>query len=172
LSLNAGGYYVGATTHITLGRLLGSALQGLPKTNCSSSTGDAHTLVSPSPSRSRSPICHEAKLPGTSLFLRDEADVLFDSYIKTMSTEYPIIHSKRLRDIHARRGQLQVAWEVAILHHVYAIGGRCLELVGYFPIAPCLVLGFQDAWLTSSDCNREATPGTICQMHTTKPPWN
>lgn len=129
LSLNASGYYIGATTNIALGRLLGSALQGIPR----SAAPQAHALGLPMNTGPRSPpVENNLKLPGLGLFSRDEAPILFQAYLKFISTEYPILHTKRLHDIHARRGRLKDAWEVAVLHHIYGIGGKCLELVSRY----------------------------------------
>ncbi len=71
-------------------------------------------------------------LPNLSLFSDQRVHSLFESYMDSISTKYPIIHSKRLKDIHSRREKLTDPWEVAVLHLVYAIGGRCLELASPF----------------------------------------
>ncbi|EXJ88132.1 hypothetical protein A1O1_05060 [Capronia coronata CBS 617.96] len=140
LSLNASGYYVGTTTHIALGRMLGVAIQGHPSSKPSHPVPNveqhadkdrqATQASGPGPAPDILPPLEGVKPPKLSLFARDEAEVLFQSYMKSISTLYPIVHSKRLRGIHARREKLQDLWEVSVLHFVYAIGGRSLELNG------------------------------------------
>jgi hypothetical protein len=57
------------------------------------------------------------------------APKLLDTWIKHFSTHYPVIHTHRLKDLHARRdGPLEVFQE-SILHLVYAISGQLLEAV-------------------------------------------
>lgn len=129
LSLNASGYYVGGTTHIGLGRMLGSALSG------------RHHLIA---SKAKKPPnnTHNQQAADRELFQRtagspvsvsalagEDLDLLLRAYLKHIFTHYPLMHSPRIRDIHSRREKLADQWEASILHFVYAIGGRCLELV-------------------------------------------
>lgn len=59
------------------------------------------------------------------------ADRMLAGYLTHASTAFPILHSPALRDLHARRaGGLTSAYEVCVLHLVYAIGGRFLETTG------------------------------------------
>jgi hypothetical protein len=61
--------------------------------------------------------------------LEAECRNLIQAYMKYVAPEYPIIHSRRLRVMHARRNMLHDTWEVAVLHFVYAIAGSSLQLV-------------------------------------------
>lgn len=117
LSLNASGYYVGATSNLTLGRLLATLLPadhpGVAERDEVHSRSPPLLLIQPS-SRFSSPL-----LP-----------LLFDAYLTHVSIQLPLMHSRKLRELHMRRASLQEPFEVCIMHLVYAIGGRCLEFAG------------------------------------------
>ncbi|RDW69874.1 hypothetical protein BP6252_08894 [Coleophoma cylindrospora] len=120
LSLSASGFYVGGTAHITLGRLLGSAFPGPQPANQAVATLEARD----------NPSMGDGKFLKVPMFSRPNVEILFKAYMKYVSPEYPILHSKRLRDMHARRNMLTDTWEVAVLHFVYAIAGSSLQLTG------------------------------------------
>lgn len=54
---------------------------------------------------------------------------LLDGWIKHLSRRYPVIHTPRLRELHARRDETLDPYEESILHLVYANSGRVLEAV-------------------------------------------
>jgi hypothetical protein len=57
------------------------------------------------------------------------ASKLLDGWVKHLSTQYPVIHTPHLRELHERpNGSLSV-FEECILHLVYANSGRILEAV-------------------------------------------
>lgn len=66
---------------------------------------------------------------GPMLVSPDMAKQLLDGYIDHLSTRYPVIHTPRLREIHAKRDQGLDIWEKSILHLCYANAGRILETV-------------------------------------------
>jgi hypothetical protein len=57
------------------------------------------------------------------------ASKLLDGFMKNLSTQYPVIHTPRLRELHARRDDDLDIFEESILHLVYASSGRILEAV-------------------------------------------
>lgn len=131
LSLNAAGYYVGATTHMSLGRLLESALFADQEAGIEV---ERDTFESPSVQETASgegSQFHEQGNRANSSFFKPETEIYYQSYLELIAVQYPIIHSARLAVLHGKRFQLNDEWELAILHLVYAIGACCLELVSY-----------------------------------------
>lgn len=59
----------------------------------------------------------------------DNATHLLHAWIEHLSTRYPVIHTPRLKEIHARRERDLDLWEKSMLHLVYANAGRILESV-------------------------------------------
>lgn len=59
----------------------------------------------------------------------EAAPKLLEGWIKYLSTQYPVIHTPRLRELHARRGESLGVVEESMLHLVYANSGRALEVV-------------------------------------------
>lgn len=130
LSLNAGGStYLGASSNIALARLLEPVLyvdQG-PRQRQADGRDDERRdalLVGRS-----SPIIHGGDSLDVSAFSEPIVDELFKTYMEYVSLPFPIIHSRKLRDMHARRAKPNGLFEVCILHLVYAIGGAHLTLV-------------------------------------------
>ncbi|RDW66373.1 hypothetical protein BP6252_10008 [Coleophoma cylindrospora] len=58
------------------------------------------------------------------------ASRLLEGWIKYLSTQYPVIHTPQLRELHARRDKGLDVFEESILHLVYANSGRVLEVMG------------------------------------------
>jgi hypothetical protein len=98
LSLSASGFYVGGTAHITLGRLLGSAFPGPQTSSETTATSNAGS----------SPSAGNGNFINVPMFSEPNVEILFKAYIKYVAPEYPIIHSRGLRDMHARRNMLYV----------------------------------------------------------------
>jgi hypothetical protein len=129
LSLETNGGYIGATSQITMGRLVGSIVKGKNYT------------VEADPSSS-----HIANTPGKdepielrlSDIPQEVADRLLIGYMKHISSRYPVLHSAWIRDLHSRRANITNAYERSTLHLIYATSGRFLETTGetaplYFP---------------------------------------
>lgn len=57
------------------------------------------------------------------------ASILLDGWVKYLSTQYPVIHTPRLRELHARRDDSLDVYEESMLHLIYANSGRVLEVV-------------------------------------------
>ncbi len=143
LSLAANGGYMGATSHVTMGRLVGSLVKGKNSMRVSSKISSVKAHLSARPlSEDR---CGDDSMD---IFTSDGremlacipanfADRMLAGYLTHASTAFPILHSPALRKLHARRAALSSAYEVCVLHLVYAIGGRFLETTGetgnFFP---------------------------------------
>lgn len=130
LTLNASGYsYIGGTSNISLARLLEPAIHhqnasGQPLASSDDSNND--------PLVTRNYPRLEAQVSDISPLTDPASDVLFQAYMDQVCTEFPIIHSKKLREMHARRDKPNDLYEVCVLHLVYAIGGITLELVNIY----------------------------------------
>lgn len=122
LSLSAGGHYVGGTSTITLGRVLGSVV-----TNRRDFT---HDLLNEDPNPRSISDVELAEIIEPSSLSPVVATRLLDGFIKHLSTRYPVLHTPRLRELHARRNGILDIYEKSVLHLVYANAGRFLETVG------------------------------------------
>lgn len=129
LSLETNGGYIGATSQITMGRLVGSIVKG--KKYCIREED-----LSPSPSYL--PEMDDPAELRLSDISPDVADRLLVGYMKHIATRYPVLHSAWIRDLHSRRHCITNAYERSTLHLIYATAGRFLETTGetapsYFP---------------------------------------
>lgn len=121
LSLETNGGYIGATSQITMGRLVGSIVKGK---NYSS-----REELSPS-QESYLPEKEESKELRLSDIPTEVADKLLLGYMKHIATRYPVLHSAWIRDLHSRRSSITSAFERSTLHLIYATAGRFLETTG------------------------------------------
>lgn len=132
LTLNASGYsYLGGTSNITLARLLEPIFQNNQHDidHQEFEIGDGPNL-DPLVTRVFPPLIENEALPDVSSFSNPIIETLFRAYIKHVSLQFPVIHSRTLRDMHSRRNNPNNVFEICVLHLVYAIGGRTLELCG------------------------------------------
>lgn len=121
LSLSANGHYVGGTSTITLGRVLGSVV--------TNHRDFSHDLLSEDPNSRSISNAEFAEIMDPSFVSPIVATRLLDGYIKHLSTRYPVLHTPRLRELHSRRNGILDVYEDSILHLVYANAGRFLETV-------------------------------------------
>jgi len=129
LSLETNGGYIGATSQITMGRLVGSIVKGKKYSILEEDLSPSPTYL---PDRGDSA---ELRLSDIS---PDVADRLLVGYMKHIATRYPVLHSAWIRDLHSRRHCITNAYERSTLHLIYATAGRFLETTGetapsYFP---------------------------------------
>jgi hypothetical protein len=127
LSLEANGGYTGATSQITMGRLVGSVVKGR---SCSIGEDEG-----PSQTTYLQGDAEELRL---SDIPPDVADRLLVGYMKHIATRYPVSHSAWIRDLRSRRNSMTNAYERSTLHLIYATAGRFSETTGetspaYFP---------------------------------------
>ncbi|RDW60223.1 hypothetical protein BP5796_11829 [Coleophoma crateriformis] len=128
LSLSASGHYIGGTSTITLGRLLGSVVKNQRDVDHHRLNLISRTEDSPNPKSISSESLTEIMSP---MFVSPNvAQRLFEGFLKHIATRFPVVHTPRIREIHARRSGHLDLYEESILHLVYATGGRFLETTG------------------------------------------
>ena len=129
LSLDVAGSYIGGASTITLGRALETALEGKTQLSVPRAYADAEKI------RSRSSSIIEPGFLASSRTLRinqispELADMLVHGYLKHLSTNFPIMCSGDILDLHNRRHQLDDMYQVVILHLIYGLGSHFLETV-------------------------------------------
>jgi hypothetical protein len=132
LSLEASGGYIGASSSITMSRMVGSLVKAKAEPAPVSYELQDNEHLSP-----RSLSIDDGGVIDIATMPEDVAEKLLNGYLKHISTRWPILHSTYLRALHAKRHALANAYEKSVLHLVYASGGRFLETTGetgaYFP---------------------------------------
>jgi hypothetical protein len=126
LSLEAGGGYIGASSSITMSRMVGSLVKSKMEPGLVGLRPEEH--LSPK-SSSDGGIDVDGTLELGSM-PADIADKLLRGYLKHISTRWPILHSTYIRELHSRRGALGNSYEKSVLHLMYANGARYLETTG------------------------------------------
>lgn len=124
LSLEASGGYIGASSSITLSKLVGSLVKGKEEFGYALRPGEHFSPRSLSDASIEDTYVDTASIP------QDIADRLLRGYLKHISTRWPILHSNYIRSLHARRAYLADPYEKSALHLIYASGGRFLETTG------------------------------------------
>ncbi|RDW59795.1 hypothetical protein BP6252_12882 [Coleophoma cylindrospora] len=127
LSLDANGGYIGASSHVSMGRLVDGIVKGKEQTRIPKE--DSRPVPTPRLGDDIG-LDFADMIPGV-------ADRLLIGWLKHISTRYPVLHSPWVRALHVRRDHITDHYEKCILHLVYASGGRFLETTGetgpYFP---------------------------------------
>lgn len=129
LSLDVVGSYVGGSSTITLGRALESALGGkiqymIPE--AISEQGERRSRASFSDALSPA--------QSTGIFALgqldpEDADKMVNAYLGHLYTNYPIMYSYEILELHSRRHNLRDVYEESILNLIYGLGGHFLEKV-------------------------------------------
>lgn len=130
LDVNGSGY-VGASSHIALGRMFSFVGKRRNETGGQQRRNSRQQSISQlreSPPAAAAADVHEMMSfadmsPGV-------ADRLFLGYIKHISTRWPVIHSVWIRKVHQTRHSLTDVYEMTMLHLVYATAGRFIETTG------------------------------------------
>jgi hypothetical protein len=128
LSLEASGGYVGASSSITLSRMVGSLVKSKERFSDGGEGLRREEHLTPR-SLSDNEVEDDCYVETASI-PQDTADRLLKGYLKHISTRWPILHSAYIRSLHARRASLNDSYERCTLHLVYASGGRFLETTG------------------------------------------
>ncbi|KAI1101459.1 fungal-specific transcription factor domain-containing protein [Jackrogersella minutella] len=129
LSLSASGHYVGASSNITIGRVLSSFVHSER-----SSVPSAHDELSaqgeddPAPKSIYSTIAGD--MIGVPFLSPQVAGRLLHGYFRHIATRYPMLHSTNVVRLHNNREHLTDGYEQTILHLIYAVSGRWLESAG------------------------------------------
>jgi hypothetical protein len=167
LSLSANGHYIGGTSTITLGRLLGSVIKGQ---NIASPglMGVGQDSEEPEEMKPKS-ITNSALADIMGPWFSAEAvsTRLYEGYIKHISTRFPVLHTPRVLELHQGREHIDNPYDDAILHLVYATGGRFLETVWFSIQCSDTMLCF-DLLLTVGRQERRATSSATTTM---RQPW-
>jgi len=135
LSLEASGGYIGASSSITMSRMVGSLLRAKAKPSLVSPGFQIEEHLSPkSQSHEDGDEDHTFDFRSMS---EEVADKLLRGYLKHISTRWPILHSDYIRSLHSQRGSLVDPCQKGVLHLIYASAGRFLETTGetgaFFP---------------------------------------
>lgn len=125
LSLEATGGYIGASSSITMSKMVASIVK-CREPDQQESRQEEHL----SPRSLSDPGAVTDISVDTGKIPQDIADKLLKGYLKHISTRWPILHSVYIRGLHARRSDLNSSYERCALHLVYASGGRFLETAG------------------------------------------
>lgn len=104
LSLDANGGYMGATAHITIGRLVGSIVKGKNSARASSEISSVKEHIVPRTTTDDEPEYADSAFTHIPAHI---ADRMFVGYIQNISTGFPVLHSLKIKDIHTRRGSLE-----------------------------------------------------------------
>jgi len=103
LSLEASGGYIGASSQITMGRLIGSIVQA-KEYSCNSSKGTAWEHLSPKSANSAPPTSETdfdlSRVP------THVAERLFRGYIRHISTRWPVLQTPQVQRLHVSRDSL------------------------------------------------------------------
>lgn len=127
LSLSASGYYVGGSSTITLGRVLGSVVN-TEVHRVPGPTRSRHSPEDPNPRSIDSDTLGE--VIGSMFVSAAVAQRLIQSYLKHIATKFPVVHSPYAEDLHERRNENLSIYEQSVLHLIYACAGRFLETTG------------------------------------------
>ncbi|KAL2212084.1 hypothetical protein CC79DRAFT_1364368 [Sarocladium strictum] len=127
LSYDVAGSYVGGTSTITLGRALGKALAMGQQLSIPAASPEDHSMR-----HSGSVEGYPAYLAASGFSLlvqmpQSTADSLVDAYLKHMSTNFPIMISTEILDLHKRRLELENPFEESTLHLIYGLGVHFLQ---------------------------------------------
>lgn len=125
LSLEATGGYIGASSSITMSKMVSSIVK-CREPGQQESRLEEHL----SPRSLTDPAAGSGIAVDTDSIPQVIADKLLQGYLKHISTRWPILHSVYIRSLHTRRSDLSNSYERCALNLVYASGGRFLETAG------------------------------------------
>ncbi|KAI1774282.1 fungal-specific transcription factor domain-containing protein [Hypoxylon cercidicola] len=113
----------GPESEISLGRILGSVLRSRRLRTTEWQSDDKSSTRSVS----RSELVNAM---GPMFVSSTVATKLFNGWLKHIAVRHPVIHTPRLRELHARRDTRLDIYEKSLLHLVYANSGLFLERAG------------------------------------------
>lgn len=155
LSLSASGHYVGASSNITIGRVLNSVVNS--ERASAPTVKDEHLQDQSDPAPKSVYSTSSGEMIGVPILSPSVATRLLQGWFRHIYTRYPIMHSARVVELHNNRENLTEEYDRTILHIVYAISGRWLESAGemghffsdyHYDLAfeeMDLILGFRDS---------------------------
>ncbi|KAI1376409.1 fungal-specific transcription factor domain-containing protein [Hypoxylon crocopeplum] len=129
LSLSASGHYIGASSNITIGRVLSSVVHSQR-----SSIPATHDEQSPQGDDDPAPksiySTNEGDMISVPFLSPQVAARLLHGWFRHIATRYPVLHSAQVVRLHNNRDTLTDEYERTILHLIYAVSGRWLESAG------------------------------------------
>lgn len=133
LSLDVAGSYIGGASMITLGRVLGTALAGRPLLTLPATSPEDMNAGQAASIDSHHSYLGSGGFSLISQMSKEMADAMVHAYLKHTRTNFPIIFSFEVLDLHKRRHDLNDVYEESILQLIYGLGGHFLEKVRAFP---------------------------------------
>lgn len=129
LSLSASGHYVGASSNITIGRVLSSVVHSA-RNPVMNSLEDATHPEEDDPAPKSVYSSGLTDVAGDPFLAPNVAHRLLEGWFRHIATRYPVLHTANVMDLHASRESLVNEYDKSILHLVYAVSGRWLESAG------------------------------------------
>ncbi|KFA55431.1 hypothetical protein S40293_08905 [Stachybotrys chartarum IBT 40293] len=132
LSLDLSGRYIGASSQISMGRIISSIVQSPQADHVSSCSvqSDPEEPLSPKSADTGHAQWDSSEPLELSRVPSKTADRLYLAYIRHISKRWPVFHTMFIFRIHESRSVISDAFSLAVLHLVYATGGRFLETTG------------------------------------------
>ncbi|KAK8056216.1 transcriptional regulatory protein [Apiospora rasikravindrae] len=115
LSLSASGHYVGASSNITIGRVLNSVVQS--QRTSIANEHDSHIVGDEDDPAPKS--VYSAQLSdfvGVPMISPNVAHRLLEGWFRHIATRYPVLHTARVLELHANRDNISDEYEKSILH--------------------------------------------------------
>ncbi|KAI1454265.1 fungal-specific transcription factor domain-containing protein [Annulohypoxylon moriforme] len=129
LSLSASGHYVGASSNITIGRVLSSFVTS-QKASVPGMHEDQSAQGEDDPAPKSIYTSNAGDMIGVPFLSPQVAGRLLHGYFRHICTRYPMLHSTEVVRLHNNRDHLTDEYEQTILHLIYAVSGRWLESAG------------------------------------------
>ena len=129
LSLDVAGSYVGGASAITLGRALQTVLAGKIQLSLPHISLEGGSLRPAASFASDIRILAGAGPSDLSQISSEIAEQMVHGYLKHLTTNFPILYSYDVLELHNRRHELDDIYEESILNLIYGLGGHFLEKV-------------------------------------------
>ncbi|XXG93819.1 hypothetical protein Hte_000068 [Hypoxylon texense] len=129
LSLSASGHYIGATSNITIGRVLSSVVHS-QRTSIPAAHEEQASQGEDDPAPKSIYSTNSGNMIGVPFLSTPVAERLLHGWFRHIATRYPMLHSSEVLRLHHNRDNLTDEYERTILHLIYAVSGRWLESAG------------------------------------------
>ncbi|KAI1758781.1 fungal-specific transcription factor domain-containing protein [Hypoxylon sp. FL1150] len=129
LSISASGHYIGASSNITIGRVLSSVVRS-QGTSIPAAPEEQHGQGEDDPAPKSIYSTNAGDMIGVPFLSPEVAGRLLHGWFRHIATRYPVLLSAEVVKLHHNRDNLTDVYEQTILHLVYAVSGRWLESAG------------------------------------------
>lgn len=129
LSLSASGHYIGASSNITIGRVLSSVVHS-QRTSIPAAHEEQAGQGEDDPAPKSIYSTNTGDMIGVPFLSPPVAERLLHGWFRHIATRYPVLHSAEVVKLHHNRDNLTDEYERTILHLIYAASGRWLESAG------------------------------------------